>query len=454
MHASRGHFAHKHTEYFKQIDKDGDGFITRKEVIELLRLSKIPVSAQLVDSIFKACDTDNDGKISLAEFETYSAAQDALLFDMFRKMDPQDRGFISPEAFVESVHQLDPTVPDHTIKQLLEGLDHDGNAKIEFEEFVRYYHLIPISSIRSAFEFFQFESMDFGDGVRAISERPTGSSAITTVLSGAIAGAISRTTTAPIDRIKTFMMVQKHSKGVVSLFKELLEKDGVRGLFKGNGTNVVKIMPETAIKMLSYERIKQAVCKNPKNPSTVDRFLSGGIAGLVSSTTIYPMDLAKTRLALSTGKQYTGMIDCLYKVVKYEGPRGLFRGWSAGAIGGVPYAAVDLGVFNTLKDTYLSYAGKPPSAMIMLACGAISGICGQTVTYPLLVVRTRLINQKPGHILYSGMVDCLKKTYQGEGIKGLFRGLVPNYMKGVPAVSISYAVFEKSKELLTPHFQK
>lgn len=453
MTAKEGHFAHNHKKYFDEIDKDKSGFIDRKEVVELLKRVNIPPSKKLIDDIFKECDTDGDGKISDMEFEKYAAAQDKKLYAMFSDMDQEKRGFITPEDFMKMIHRIDPNVPDSTIQLLLDNLDNNNDKEIHYDEFIRYYHLVPISSIKSTFDFFQFESIDTGENLRAASERPKGTSAYITLASGAVAGAISRTATAPIDRVKVFMMVSHKSRSISSMFKELIRDDGFRGLFRGNGTNVIKIMPETAIKMLTYDRIKELTCKNPKNPTMRDRFVSGGIAGLVASTLIYPMDLAKTKLALSHGrghgKHYKGLFDCLYKIGKNEGFSGLFRGWSAGAVGGVPYAAVDLGVFNTLKDTYINYAGTPPSALIMLWCGAISGICGQTITYPLLVVRTRLQNQRPGHIEYTGMMNCLTKTFKQEGFRGLFRGILPNYMKGVPAISISYAVFEKTKEFFS-----
>lgn len=74
-------------------------------------------------------------------------------------------------------------------------------------------------------------------------------------------------------------------------------------------------------------------------------------------------------------------------------------------------------------------------------------MCGQLVAYPLALVRTRL--QAPGaHAHYSGMLDCFRKILAADGVKGLYRGLVPNFAKSIPAVAASYAVFEKTKQFL------
>ena len=73
------------------------------------------------------------------------------------------------------------------------------------------------------------------------------------------------------------------------------------------------------------------------------------------------------------------------------------------------------------------------------------------MSYPLARVRTLLqVQGLPGYeVKHSGMVDCFKNTVRDEGFKGLYRGIIPNFMKSVPAIAISYAVFEKSKTALT-----
>ncbi|KAF0718455.1 hypothetical protein AaE_010642, partial [Aphanomyces astaci] len=91
-----------------------------------------------------------------------------------------------------------------------------------------------------------------------------------------------------------------------------------------------------------------------------------------------------------------------------------------------------------------------PSVGHVLLFGAISSSCGQVVSYPLQVVRTKLQAQgmagRP--VIFTGMTDCLVKILQTHGLRGLYRGLLPNFLKSVPAISISYAVFETVKDAL------
>lgn len=53
-----------------------------------------------------------------------------------------------------------------------------------------------------------------------------------------------------------------------------------------------------------------------------------------------------------------------------------------------------------------------------------------------------------GATVYKGMSDVFMKTYQKEGVRGFYKGLLPNLLKVVPAASITYLVYEAMKNTL------
>ncbi len=93
----------------------------------------------------------------------------------------------------------------------------------------------------------------------------------------------------------------------------------------------------------------------------------------------------------------------------------------------------------------------------MLGCGAFSSFIGQLVTYPIALVRTRRqgqivplpnMDQSKAHPLLPA-TKMLKEIWYKEGIVGLYRGLVPNMFKVIPAVSISYLVYETAMKAIS-----
>merc|ERR1712012_1158377 len=74
--------------------------------------------------------------------------------------------------------------------------------------------------------------------------------------------------------------------------------------------------------------------------------------------------------------------------------------------------------------------------------GGIAGIIGVSCVFPLDLVKTRLQNSKPGpngEKMYSGMLDCFKKTYRAEGFKGMYRGSAVNILLITPEKAIKLA---------------
>ncbi|KAI0771584.1 mitochondrial carrier [Trametes elegans] len=296
-----------------------------------------------------------------------------------------------------------------------------------------------------------------------------GSTAAKFLLAGGVAGAVSRTCTAPFDRLKIFLITRPPELGGTSLtpqapvrgFKaiggaisRIYAEGGVLAFWTGNGLSVAKILPESAIKFLAYESSKRFFAQywdkveDPRDISGVSRFLSGGIGGISSQLTIYPIETLKTQMMSSAGGRRRSLREAAGRVWQLGGIRAFYRGLTIGLIGVFPYSAIDMSTFEALKLAYLRSTGKDePGVLALLAFGSVSGSVGATSVYPLNLVRTRLqASGSSGHPeRYTGIFDVVRKTYARDGWRGFYRGLLPTLAKVVPAVSISYVVYESSK---------
>ncbi|CAK0786495.1 Mitochondrial adenine nucleotide transporter adnt1 [Coccomyxa viridis] len=298
-------------------------------------------------------------------------------------------------------------------------------------------------------------------------------SILKSLVAGGVAGGVSRTAVAPLERLKILMQVQGKDKvytGVWQGLKYMSKEEGIRGMFRGNWTNCVRIIPNSAVKFLTYEQLSRRISHylieqgGDGQMTPLLRLGAGACAGIVGMSATYPLDMVRGRLTVQSmqgNHRYRGIMHATSVIIKEEGIIALWKGWLPSVIGVIPYVGLNFAVYETLKDSVLKYYElndeRELSTLARLACGAIAGTTGQTVAYPLDVVRRRMqmsgwqgaqaLHAEGGSaIAYKGMMDCLVRTVQEEGVRALFKGLWPNYIKVVPSIAIAFVTYEKLKE--------
>ena len=238
----------------------------------------------------------------------------------------------------------------------------------------------------------------------------------------------------------------------------MLNEGGVKGLWRGNGINVMKIAPESALKFGAYDEMKKIIKGDEQRDLEIhERLMAGSFAGAFSQTVIYPLEVLKTRLALRKTGEFTGIVKFAKEMFKAEGLKVFYKGYWPNLFGIIPYAGIDLAVYETLKgyciERYVE-ENTNPSALVLLGCGTFSSCCGQLAAYPLALIRTKLQSQAGlGNKLHlpqeqTHSIGLFKYILRTEGVRGLYRGLLPNFCKVAPAVSISYYVYERVRTKL------
>jgi len=271
------------------------------------------------------------------------------------------------------------------------------------------------------------------------------------LLAGGVAGAVSRTAVSPLERVKILLQLQRGSEvrytGFLNALKTVYKEEGFRGLLKGNGTNVIRIFPYSAVQFAAYERYKK-LYKVDKDSGPF-RFLSAGAsAGITSVVATYPLDLIRTRLSSSEGNRYKGIWFALVTIWRQEGVLALYKGITATVLGIAPYVGLNFTTYELLKRVFIKQQTLPPP-VIHLTCGAVAGAVSQTVTYPLDVLRRRMQMQAFGeHPAYGTSWNCMSQTFKNEGVRGFYKGMLPNYLKVVPSISITFLVYEWTKRVI------
>ena len=109
---------------------------------------------------------------------------------------------------------------------------------------------------------------------------------ITDLITGGMSAIVSRTATAPLELFK----IQRQNSFVpYSTLRAVLQREGVKYLWKGNGMNSIRAFPQFAINYAVFEGSKDTIF-NTIERKTTRNFLAGGLAGIVAMTCIYPLE--------------------------------------------------------------------------------------------------------------------------------------------------------------------
>eukprot|EP00127_Corallochytrium_limacisporum_P003277 Clim_evm126s147 gene=Clim_evmTU126s147 len=329
---------------------------------------------------------------------------------------------------------------------------------------------------------------------------------------GAAAGAVAKTTIAPLERVKIIFQVGDKPFSPLGVFRTVRDtyvNEGFRALYKGNGANMVRIMPYAALQFVSHEKYKQFLLRDNEDfLPPLRRFVAGAMAGTTATAMTYPLDLIRARLAIqhrSSVIMYGGLWDAGRQIVTGEGWRNLYGGLGATLIGIAPYAGISFFTFETLKHFIITsrrygmaaalhivtksaddeahpatrtWENKDQLASVSerdgsedeqvveehhdpaggictherLVCGAIAGLVGQSATYPLDVVRRRMQVASYLQREHMSMFRLAMHIVRTEGLrKGLYKGLSLNWVKGPIAVSVSFTTFDTLKRKLAEH---
>lgn len=278
-----------------------------------------------------------------------------------------------------------------------------------------------------------------------------GNPSLRRLISGAIAGAVSRTSVAPLETIRTHLMVGSCGHSTTEVFQDIMRTEGWTGLFRGNLVNVIRVAPSKAIELFAYDTVKKSLAPKPgekPKPHVPESLIAGAVAGISSTICTYPLELLKTRLTVQRGV-YKNLVDAFLKIVKEEGPAELYRGLTPSLIGVVPYAATNYFAYDTLRKAYKKILKQDEIGNIAtLLIGSAAGAISSSATFPLEVARKYMQAGAINGRVYDNMLHALVTILEKEGVKGLYRGLGPSCIKIVPAAGISFMCYEACKKIL------
>jgi len=289
------------------------------------------------------------------------------------------------------------------------------------------------------------------------------------LVAGVSGGVASTLILHPLDLIKIRFAVsdgqlslRPQYTGLFDAISSITRTEGVRGLYRGVTPNLWGAGCAWGSYFFFYNAIKVDMqdgdLTKPLGPAL--HMLAAAEAGVATLVLTNPIWVIKTRLCLQYGgpeasllsedKRYRGMVDALVKTYRFEGIRGLYKGFIPGVFG-VSHGALQFMAYEEMKNRFNHYRKLPIdtklSTIEYLSFAAMSKLFAATATYPYQVVRARLQDQYRD---YKGVMDVVRQTWRFEGPRGFYKGLLPSLLRVTPATAITFLVYENVSHWLKP----
>lgn len=245
--------------------------------------------------------------------------------------------------------------------------------------------------------------------------------------------------------------------GIMTCLRHIFVNEGVAGLFKGLGPNLMGVFPSRAIYFWAYSTAKRNVNASLPKSNRDTPFVhvtSAAMAGFTASTLTNPIWLIKTRLQLdrSSGTKSLNIRSCITNIYSDLGIKGFWKGVTA-SYWGISETMIHFLIYEFLKKklaeaqnkrknddkTFLDFAG-------FMLCGACSKTCATIVAYPHEVARTRLREENS---VYRSFWQTIYTVYKNEGRRGLYRGLATQLVRQIPNTAIMMSTYELTVYVLT-----
>lgn len=150
--------------------------------------------------------------------------------------------------------------------------------------------------------------------------------------SGLTAGLVSRSVVAPFERTiiikQTNLSEYSSQQSMFKLLGNIYNKEGIRGFFRGNAANCVRVAPTTAIEFLMYDILRNKLSGFNFLSEKLRYVLSGSVAGVLAYSTAYPIDMVKTMHSLGLYKDLS-VFQTLKTLVENNGILKVYRGLAA-----------------------------------------------------------------------------------------------------------------------------
>lgn len=181
------------------------------------------------------------------------------------------------------------------------------------------------------------------------------------------------------------------------------------------------------------------------------RLVASAIGAAIAEAATLPADVAKVRLQLQNNStsgeaRYHGMIDCIVKVARLEGPRALWKGIVPALVRQVSYHSFTFVLYEPIRDAVKSLLSVEPDPAqtgytLRLITAGLSAAIAISIFNPTEVVKTQMQSSSG----QTSMREVVQKIYGKDGYKGFWAGLRPNVVRTFLVNGAEIGTYDEAK---------
>lgn len=286
-------------------------------------------------------------------------------------------------------------------------------------------------------------------------------------IAGWFAGCAGVVVSQPLDTVKVRLQVlssvagKQASTSTFSCFMNIVKNEKVFGLFKGMAPPLAAVALQNAMLFGVYGNVLNILSTKPdQKPSLFHLSIAATAAGVAQVWVVCPMELVKIKLQMQTeakrtrASQYRGSIDCVRKIYKTTGVKGIFQGMFPLVLRDVPGFVVYFGSYEILLDLLAQRKSRGDvGPLASIFAGGLAGMLSWTATFPMDVVKSRIqADGNEGKFVYKDSIDCFVKSYRSGGIRSLYTGLGPSLLRAFPTNGIIFFVYNLVSNFFSDRF--
>ncbi|KAF2857791.1 mitochondrial carrier [Piedraia hortae CBS 480.64] len=276
----------------------------------------------------------------------------------------------------------------------------------------------------------------------------------------------------PLDIVKTRLQVQvktdksadhsdathRHYEGTLHAIQTIIQDEGIAGLYSGMAGSLIGVASTNFAYFYWYSTVRgQYVSKVSKGkpPGTVAELSLGAVAGALAQLFTIPIAVVTTRQQTQPKHERKGILDTAREVVNSEdGITGLWRGIRASLVL-VVNPAITYGAYERLREI-LYPSKKSLAAHEAFLLGALAKAMATIATQPLIVAKVGLQSRPPPARKgrpFKSFTEVMKFIVEYEGVLGLYKGVMPQIIKGLLVQGLLMMTKERVELLFVLLFQ-